>query len=310
MITFNDMDVDTLAFVGEQESQYLVGLDHFTEEVEKLLSGDQDYIGATLPWKKTHDFLRFRPGETTIWAGINGHGKSMISGMAALWMMEKQAVCIASLEMPVRQTVRRMLRQINGIKNPTMAMFNRLKDWCPENFVIYDQLDTVAADRILGMMHYAARELGVKQIFLDSLIKCGLPVDDYNAQARLMDKICWVAKSENIHIHVVMHMRKGRDETEQPGKFDVKGAGELTDLADNVLVCWRNKRKEREREKMNAYQPHEFSVDDPDTVLTVHKQRHGEWEGPFNLWFDEVSQAFLSSPGAEIPTFPWGFENT
>ncbi len=305
MITFNDMDVDTLAFVGEQESQYLVGLDYFTDDVERLLSGEEVYVGATLPWVKTHDFIRFRPGETTIWAGVNGQGKSLISGMAALWMMSKQAVCVASLEMPVRQTIRRMLRQINGVKDPTVEMFRRLKDWCPENFVIYDQLDTVAADRILGMMHYAARELDVKHIFLDSLVKCGLPVDDYNGQARLMDKFCWVAKTLNIHIHVIMHMRKGRDEKEQPGKFDVKGAGELTDLADNVLVCWRNKQKESEREKMNAYKPHEFSDNDPDCVLTVHKQRHGEWEGAINLWFDPISQAFVSSPGADVPAFPW-----
>lgn len=306
MISFDDVDVDTLSFIGEQESQYLVGLAYFTDDIERLLSGSQDYVGATLPWKKTHDFVRFRPGETTIWAGINGHGKSMISGMTALWMMEKQAVCIASLEMPVRQTIRRMLRQQNGVKAPTVEMFRRLKDWCPENFVIYDQTDTVAADRILGMMHYAARELAVKQIFLDSLVKCGLPTDDYNAQARLMDKLCWVAKTEDIHIHVVMHMRKGRDEKERPGKFDIKGAGELTDLADNVLVCWRNKRKEAEYEKHQACQPNDYSDEDPDTVLTVHKQRHGEWENSINLWFDDVSQAYLSSPSADIPAFPWG----
>ncbi len=305
MITFNDMDVDVLEFIGNQESQYLVGLEYFSDEVESLLSGEQKYVGATLPWRKTHNWIRFRPGEVTIWAGVNGHGKSMISGMAAVWMMSKQAVCIASLEMPVRQTLRRMLRQINETDTPTMGMFNRLKDWNPENFVIYDQLDTVEAERVLGMMHYAAAELDVKHVFLDSLVKCGLGVDDYNAQTRLMDKICWVAKSRDIHIHVVMHMRKGRDEEDKPGKFDIKGAGELTDLADNVLVCWRNKRKESERKKAKQGRESEYDDEEPDTILTVHKQRHGEWEGAINLWFDPVSQGYCGSVNRDLPVFPW-----
>ena len=29
--------------------------------------------------------------------------------------------------------------------------------------------------------------------------------------------------------------------------MDVKGTGAITDMADNVLVCWRNKRKESKR---------------------------------------------------------------
>src|SRR3546814_18920358 len=44
--------------------------------------------GLSLPWKKTWDAVKLRPGETSIWAGVNGHGKStllsyVVAGMGA-----------------------------------------------------------------------------------------------------------------------------------------------------------------------------------------------------------------------------------
>ena len=36
-----------------------------------------------LPWRKTHPDFHFRPAEVTLWAGINGHGKSQIIGQVA-----------------------------------------------------------------------------------------------------------------------------------------------------------------------------------------------------------------------------------
>jgi twinkle protein len=50
-------------------------------------------------------------------------------------------------------------------------------------------------------------------------------------------------------VHLVMHSRKKEDEFAPPGKFDAKGTGTITDLADNVMTVWRNKKKEAEREQ-------------------------------------------------------------
>ncbi|HUW51898.1 MAG TPA: toprim domain-containing protein, partial [Rhodanobacter sp.] len=34
--------------------------------------------GLRLPWAKTHEALLLRPGEVSLWAGVNGHGKSAV----------------------------------------------------------------------------------------------------------------------------------------------------------------------------------------------------------------------------------------
>ena len=43
---------------------------------------------------------------------------------------------------------------------------------------------------------------------------------------------------------VAHHLRKPKDENEVPDKHDNKGSGAITDQVDNVMLVWRNKRKE------------------------------------------------------------------
>ena len=43
--------------------------------------------GAKLPWKSTHDYIRFRPGEVTLWAGIHGSGQIPTSGQRGAWVL-------------------------------------------------------------------------------------------------------------------------------------------------------------------------------------------------------------------------------
>jgi len=145
---------------------------------------------------------------------------------------------------------------------------------------------------------YAFSKLGVKHIVIDSLMKCGLGTDDYNAQKSFVDRLCWIAKTYKGHIHLVHHMRKGRSENDIPDKFDVKGAGEITDMVDNLFIVHRNKGKEQKVEKGE-------SVDElePDSTLTVAKQRHGEWEGKVALYFDPSSHQYLSGPGGRSEWF-------
>lgn len=45
-------------------------------------------------------------------------------------------------------------------------------------------------------------------------------------------------------MHIVIHPRKGANESTPPGKLDNKGTGALSDLADNCFTIWRNKDKE------------------------------------------------------------------
>ena len=67
-------------FAGIQESQHVRPSREFTEDLKERFKHGFQIRGEKLPWAKTHDFIRLRPGELSIWAGINGHRKSMLLG--------------------------------------------------------------------------------------------------------------------------------------------------------------------------------------------------------------------------------------
>lgn len=287
-------DKDFLEFLGVQESQNITPAKDFKDRVNALRSTHGAMTGLKLPWSKTHNLFALRKKEVTIWAGINGHGKSQLLGQICALTLPEAKWLVASLEMPVESTLDRMTTQMAGFGSLSDEYSDRLIDSTDGRLWIYDQLDTIPADRILAMIHYAATKLGVEHIMLDSLVKCGLGVDDYNAQKTFIDRLCWAAKSLNIGIHLVHHIRKSEREGKIPDKFDIKGAGEITDLVDNVVIIHRNKDKES---KIQDGRP--FDKLDPDTRMIVAKQRHAGIESKFALYFHPDSQQFLSGPDAK-----------
>lgn len=292
---------DFVNFIGKQESQYIVPASSFVDGVLDRLSGEPQALGDSLPWSKTYSKVRLRPGEISVWAGVNGHGKSQLLNMVCAFALNKSKWLIASLEMKPDATMYRMTRQISGVRdvNPDYAL--RFMSWTDDKLWIYDQLDTVESERIIGMIHYAAQELKINHIIIDSLMKCGIGSDDYNTQKGFVDRLCWAAKSENIHIHLVAHVRKGNHESDIPDKFDIKGCSEITDMVDNVFIVHRNKGKE---EKIRMNKATFEDEQQPDCTLKVAKQRHGEWEGNFLLWFHGDSMQY--TPDIDNRPLPFG----
>ena len=291
-------DIDFLKFCGKQESQYLEPASKFREETHAIFEHGVLTDGDTLPWKKTEDNFRLRPRECTLWCGINGHGKSLLTSHVVAHLMKTKRCLVASLEMPISRTCHRMFKQIAGNASPPHAFRESIFDWTDDRLWIYDQLDTVKSERIIGMCIYAFTELNIDHIFIDSLMKCGIPNKDTEKMQAFIDRLMWVAKSYGGHIHLIHHVRKGENEDAIPNKFDVKGAGEITDMVDNVCIVWKNKKK---LDKMERGEP----VDklEPECVVAVEKQRHGEWENKIKLYFDKPSNQFKGSPDGRLEWF-------
>jgi twinkle protein len=74
-----------------------------------------------------------------------------------------------------------------------------------------------------------------------------------------------------------------------PGKFDIKGAGGISDLIDNAIIVWRNKRKEMSTQ---SKLPDPKLLEQPDCKLIVCKQRNGQWEGAIDLWYHPHSMSY------------------
>jgi twinkle protein len=289
-------DIDLLEFTAKQESQSLRAASDFKAEVLERRKSGVSLVGDPMPWEKTKEHFRFRESEVTLWAGVNGSGKSLVMGQCANWLMRHTGVVIASLEMAPATTLDRMERQASGCEQPA-KQFTDYFYAQTQNLWVYDQTDSVPAERILAMCHWAATECGVKHIMIDSLVKCGMAPDDYSGQSRFMDALCWVAKRYKVHIHLVHHIRKGENDLRIPTKWDIKGAGELTDLADNVIIVAHNKRKDREIEDGAD------ASDLPDKFLRIEKQRNGEFEDTWGFWFHNESLQWVPKPN--YGALPW-----
>lgn len=264
-----------------------------------------------MPWERTHKLVQFREGEVTLWGGVNGHGKSMVTGMCAASMVSQgEKVCIASFEMKPRKTLHRMVRQFMGMNDLDSSpeehellrdIYEQFSALCNQKLWVYDQQGTVSPERIIAVTRYCFKELGIKQMFIDSLMKCVKGEDDYNGQKQLLDELCAIARDYSAHVHLIHHLRKTGKETDQPDKNDVKGSGAIVDQVDNLMLVWRNKQKEMDKQAGKPVDP-----ENPDTVIFCRKQRNGTgWEGPIRLWFDPESQQYTNFANGRIDMAPW-----
>jgi twinkle protein len=266
---------------------------------------------VVMPWPSTHSSFAFRDGEVTVYAGGNGGGKSLITGQIALHLVKQgQKVCIASFEMKPEKTLERMLRQFAGeyIDDPLThnreayitKLVSRLDKFLSDNMYLYDQQGSTSPDKVIAMARYCAVELGVKHIVIDSLMKCVKGEDDFNGQKNFVDELTALARDHSVHIHLIHHIRKLVNEEQQPNKHDLKGSGSISDQVDNVFLMWRNKKKENMK---NRGEQVDNSV--PDAFLMCEKQRNGEAQEWYNLWYHGSSQQFVDSPGS----VPMDFDN-
>jgi twinkle protein len=266
--------------------------------------------GWDLPWRKSAGVIRFHEGETTLWAGANGGGKSLITGMVALDLIcQRERVFVASFEMPIKKTLGRMLRAWCGVDpeafrghgDSTKTLDGLYEDFQTQAkglLSLYTQTGSIRADTALAMVRHVAAS-GVRHVVIDSLMKCVSGFDDYNAQKDFVNALTTIGKDTGITIHLVAHTRKLQDEGKTPNKYDVSGASAVTDLVDNVLLFWRNKPKEVEARRVQSEAARKLK-DEPDALLMCCKQRELGEEPELGLWFDRDSQTYTEYKGEQI----------
>lgn len=276
-------DIDWNAYREEPESHKVRSASEFLSETIAAFYPLHDAVVAPKPlWDKANGKVAFRAGEVSLWAGINGHGKSMMLSQVSLdLMIQREKVLVLSFEMkPVRQ-MQRMSRQAFAGDIPSKDFLERFHNWTNGRLWMYDHNGSIKWQQVMAVMRYAQEKFGITQFVIDSLMKCVKGDDDYNAQKDFVNELCGFSQSRQVHVHLVHHVRKGESEDKAPGKFDVKGAGAITDQVDNAFIVWRNKRAEREQKN------------DPTAMLKCDKQRNGEWEGMLGFWFHPESMQYL-----------------
>lgn len=255
--------------------------------------------GIRLPWEKTYDQVLLRPGETSIWAGVNGHGKSTLASFVVAVSAARQVrTCVASMEYRAPLWMMRMNRQAAGVGQPSEAFSRHVTRELSGYVKAFDVSGAAKADRILEVFRYARRRYQIELFLIDNLTKCGFADDDYPGQKKFIEAVSDFAREEQTHVAVVAHMRKGESENHPAGKWSIKGSGGISDMADTVFEVWRNKPKERaqiEADKINAPLPDKYA-DEGDVLLLCHKQRFNGKEPIIALWYDVETTQYLGSP--------------
>lgn len=300
-VDFNDY----VSLVGELEAQEIFSAGKWTEDLVERSKGVQVY-GDKMPWSKTWEDFRFRPSEVTVWAGQNGHRKSMVLGQVMLWIAREKKVAIASLEMKPTETLWRMCLQAAGSSTggtPTEEFIREFSAFADNSILIYDQLDSVKTEKILGFVHYAAKHLGCDHIVIDSLAKAGISVEDRQGETEFINRLAWAAKHLNCHIHLVAHIRKPQSgmEHKPATKYEVKGSSTLVDLVDNVIVVHMDKKRDQLKHLPDLTdEQRDYFDSHHDMLLCIQKQRHGAFEGTF-AFYNHPSLQMTTREGMALP---------
>ena len=304
-MNLSEKDLDELIAIAEERLELDAVIS--TAGLADKINNRRHIPRVYLPWGRIRGKFDLRQGEVTIWAGDNGSGKSLLVGqIMAYLLLAEQRVLIASMEMKPEETVERMIIQAAG-QVPPPTFVEEFCTWAEGRLWIYDQLDTVASDRVLRMVRAVATQLGVQHVVIDSLVKCGVKQDGdgaLTAQTVFVDKLQHLAKALDIHIHLIAHTRKPERDGQRVTKHDVRGASQITDLADNVVLITRNRRKERELQLPPEDRDEEILAE-PDTTLTVAKQRHYSWEGSMGLDYLADCGQYIRHTERHLGPMPW-----
>ena len=274
----------------------------YAEELVEEFSPPEQRKPVEMFSTKLRGRIEFRAGEVTVWAGYNGHRKSMFVGQVALDLcVQQQRTLIASMEMYPRKTLARMARQACGAKTLTQERAFGFARWTDGRLWIFDHLGRVEPRVMLAVIRYFAEELGGKHIVIDSMMMVCASEESLDEQKQFTTDLVRAAQESGVHVHLVAHCRKPQaGEERPPTKYDLRGSAAISDQAHNVITVHANKAKRAALER-DAMDPKALS--EPDQWVTVEKQRNGSWEGRAGLWFDEASMRFLDTPQVRVDPY-------
>jgi twinkle protein len=247
--------------------------------------------------------LQFSPTELTIWGGDNGSGKSLFLGQLAAAMIKAgEKVCVMSFEMSPEDSILRMMRQAFG-GNPTIDQARQWFDLMGGKLYLYSSTGAITPERCFGCCHWAAAGLGCTQIIVDNLMMLTGGSDGDSAlvsQKHIAENLKAIAMATRSHIHLVAHLRKLQinDPNHEPTKADIAGSYNVANLADNVILMWRNADKVKAIFGGNDSGTPTAKWDEahPDVFMKLDKHRKSGLLRKARLWYEPVSMQLCDRP--------------
>lgn len=279
----------------------------WSRELSAQFAAGQRVASPSMCSTRLRGLIEFRPGEVTVWAGYNGHRKSMLTTQLALDLCaQRQRVLILSPEMPPESTLARMARQASASDRPGPEWLSSFVRWTDGRLWLFDHMGRVTPSLVVAVIRYFASELAGSHVFIDSLMMVVASEEHLDEQKQFVTDVVRVAQETGVHIHLVAHCRKpaaSEGEMKPPSKYDLRGSAAISDQCPNVCLVWANKGKVAALEKDSH---DEAAKAQPDALVIVDKQRHGQWEGKVKLWFDERSLRFVDDRVSPVEPYRLG----
>jgi twinkle protein len=282
--TGEERSVDIDAFMRSQFSAKFVsaGSEEVRQRALDFIRQKDDTFGDAMPWAKTHQKMRFRPGEVTAWIGPNRDGKSLLLGyLAAKWALQETPVLMCSLEMDVGLQIKRLSRQLLCTETPAEDRLDMLLQRLTLYLTFFNHVGHVPPRIMAGLVRYAGAQAGFRHVVIDNLtliVPPGRNTDEESAV--FVRSLVEVARDTGVHIHLVGHIRKPERDDRALNRYDWRGTGACADMVSNVIIVQSNEKKRRKAAAGD------FSMaDKADVLVTVDKQRNGEFHGQFGFWW-------------------------
>jgi len=232
-----------------------------------------------------------RPGEITLWTGHTSQGKSTILNTFILaYLMNEKPCFVASMEMLPEVLIQQIMTTgfaTSGLLQKHVDSF--MEEMAP-HLVFADVIGYIEPGALLEMMWFSYQRFGIKEHFIDSIMRVAGLEEDFPKQGEFLNKLQQFAKTTGSHVHLVAHPRKPSKSGDRARALDVKGSSLIPNNVDNILAIARNFDKDelRKDRKLTAQEEAEMY----DACIDVEKQRATGWQGRFLLKFNRDTLQF------------------
>lgn len=315
---------EVLFFEGEEEVKKLIdnklkempsGLQDLSEIDYKSAMEIQEQTIETGFFEYDRHVEDWKMQELTVIFGRNGEGKTTFISQILAHNIEKNVkTFLYSGEMSEQKIQNWLYRQLIGNNKehlreiitkyrnkvePKPDAIKRIKNWHKGKLFLYDRTETEIKhdlDDFFRIMELAAKRYGVKLFVVDNL----MAILEENADSLNSDQANFVQRCKdfsiknNIHIVLLAHPKKGKDElTNQVvgnlDKTDISGSNNIPNKADNIIAVERLWGDDR----------------DCDAIVTSLKDRETGQRKSISYYFSSNTLRFYNNITSENKVYSW-----
>lgn len=246
--------------------------------------------------------FRFLPGEVTIWTGYSTHGKSSFLNQVALYAaMADEGVAIGSFEMRGDVLCEKLAKCLSFKSELSEPILDQCLQWMSGKIWIYNILGIVTEVKLLELMLYSVMRHGIKHVIIDSLMKCDLSSEDYEAQRKFLNKFIGFCEEHDIHGHIVAHPKKSEDGASAPDIMDIHGGQSVSAQPNNIICVWRNLKKADKHDSQMTKEKYDAINDGG---IYIRKDRTTGLRVSQPLWYVKARERFTCHSEDTKPYYP------